>query len=166
MINQLALQAPNQDLLFSMRRQRVRFLVIGGQAMRCHGLDRPTTDLDIWLSSSLEDAKKLARVFFRFNASRSLDEWAAAITAPNFRMAYPDDHDKLADLLTSIDGADFEAIYKRRAVGKFAGMGVPVASLDDLILLKQISLTANESEQAKSRDRADIAALEAHKQTA
>jgi hypothetical protein len=146
-----------------MRKERVRFLVIGAQAMRCHGLDRATFDLDLWLSPTAEDAKRLAVVFGKAYPSRSVEEWADLIHRPDFRMAYPDDNAKLADILTSINGADFEDIYSRRVVGKFGGMAVPVVSMGDLIELKRISLAANTAPRAKARDQADIDAMEAAK---
>ena len=138
----------------------VRFLVIGGQAMRCHGAARETSDLDLWLSPTRDDAERLGRGFTKVVPGSSAGDWADKIHRPNLRMPYPSDVGKHADILTSIDGADFEAAYARREVAEFGALAVGVLSLADLIHTKKCSLASTNMAEAKARDQADIEVLE------
>ncbi|MNW08181.1 hypothetical protein D3C71_2049190 [compost metagenome] len=76
-------------------------------------------------------------------------------------MPYPSDQKKEADILTSIDGADFEAAYQRRGSARFGELIVPVVSLSDLVELKKLALASTQSDEAKARDQADLEALAA-----
>lgn len=160
MVNQPALSEPNQMLLKLMLGEGVRFLVIGGQAMRCHGLARETSDLDLWLSPTRDDAERLGRGFAKAVPGSSAGAWADKIHRPNLRMPYPSDVWKHADILTSIDGADFEGAYARREAAEFGGLPVGVVSLPDLIHTKKCSLASTNVAEAKARDQADIEVLE------
>lgn len=160
MVNQPALSEPNQLLLKLLLDEGVRFLVIGGQAMRCHGAARETIDLDLWLSPTRDDAERLGRGFAKVAPGRSAGDWADQIHRPNLRMPYPSDTGKHADILTSIDGAEFEGAYARREVAEFGGLPVGVVSLPDLIHTKKLSLASTNVAEAKARDKSDIEVLE------
>lgn len=160
MVNQPALSGPNQMLLKLLLGEGVRFLVIGGQAMRCHGAARETIDLDLWLSPTRDDAERLGRGFAKVAPGRSAGDWANEIHRSNLRMPYPSDEGKHADILTSIEGADFEGAYARREVAEFGGLPVGVVSLSDLIHTKRCSLASTNVAEAKARDQADVEALE------
>jgi hypothetical protein len=160
MVNQPALSEANQRLIKLLLDEGVRFLVIGGQAMRCHGAARETIGLDLWLSPTREDAERLGRSFAKVDAARGADDWAEQIHRPNVRIPFPSDTRKHADILTSIEGADFEGAYVRREVAEFGGLSVGVVSLPDLIHTKRSSLASANVAEAKARDQLDIEVLE------
>lgn len=161
MVDLPALPEPQQMLLYLLTKEGVRFLVIGGQAMRSHGANRKTYDLDIWLSPTREDAERLAHGFAKVAPHLTAEQWADQIHKPNLRMPYPSDQGKEADILTSIDGADFEAAYAHRESAKFGDIPAPVICLADLIVTKKLSLASTNVAEAKARDKADIELLEA-----
>lgn len=45
----------------------VKYIMIRGFAVRVHGYDRGTDDLDIWIENSLENRKRLRKCFFNLN---------------------------------------------------------------------------------------------------
>ena len=51
-----------RDLLALFASEGARYLTIGGYGMRCHGFNRTTFDLDLWIDRSVQNAAKMARV--------------------------------------------------------------------------------------------------------
>lgn len=152
-----------------------KYLLIGGYAMQAHGITRCTHDIDLLLSPTVEDANKtlgaLAVIDARFLVTLKVED----LLRPLVRIPVPSiDHVEI-DLLTSIEHIDFEDVFSRSLWKNFAGQGCHVASITDLIRLKELSekkcrkdaLNINFSESiretAKSladRDLADIVLLQ------
>src|SRR6185312_1928957 len=42
----------------------VRYIMVGGFAIRFHGFDRNTDDLDLWLEDTIENRKNLRKAFW------------------------------------------------------------------------------------------------------
>lgn len=158
MVDQPELSNAQLRLVEMMLRHEVRFMVIGGMAVRAHGLVRATRDIDLWLSPLRVDADRLGEIFSQLT-SQTAGYWAERIFKPGVVMPYTAPH-KEADILTSIKGADFEAAYARAEACSFGGLLVPVVCLEDLIHLKTISAASNDAQEAKTRDRGDLAALQ------
>lgn len=62
---------PNQDyrdLLAALVDQQARFLIVGAHALAAHGLPRATVDIDIWIDSSPENARRVWRALAQFGA--------------------------------------------------------------------------------------------------
>src|SRR4051794_8431871 len=101
------------NLLRVLDQQGVRFLVIGGHAVRAHGVDRPTKDIDLWLSCSRQNAKRAGRALSPYGSTPAA-RWEEIISTPNKRLAYPNEGpDHQGDLLTSVGDLDFDAVYQR-----------------------------------------------------
>lgn len=152
---------PQRGLLTLFDREGVRFLVIGGHAVRVHGFIRPTQDLDLWVACSRQNAKKIARGFKRIGAPLPKGgDWVTAFVKPNALYAYPSvGPGKEADILTSIEGMDFDACYSRSIQFELAEVKVRIINLGDLIASKQISAASGNDEATHARDNSDIEAL-------
>ena len=152
---------PQRWLLAVLHRERVRFLVIGGYAVRIHGVARQTRDLDLWVDCSKQNAEKIARGFHRIRAPLPKDgDWVAAFTKTNALYVYPaPSPEKGADILTSIAGMDFDACYSRSVQAELGKCQVCVIGLDDPITSKTPSVVSGNDEAAHNRDNADIDAL-------
>jgi hypothetical protein len=127
----------------------VEYLVVGGYAVGYHGYPRATVDLDIWIAVSEATAHKLVQTLkdFGFDAPELVPELflrerkVIRMGAPPVRL----------EILTSIDGVDFETCYARRVVGQMDGVTLNLISLEDLKRNKRAS--------GRAKDLADLEEL-------
>ena len=126
-----------KELLQSFHSTGVDYLLVGGYAMAGHGYPRYTGDIDLWIWSKPANAVKIIRVLEKFGlGSLGLDE--SDFTAPQqvIQLGYPPSR---IDLLTDIDGVEFEPCWERRVMITMDGVDIPTISLDDLIRNKKAS---------------------------
>ena len=129
---------------------RVRFLVVGAHALAANGRPRATQDIDLWVEPTRDNAEKVCRALdaFGFHAlSTAVDEFStpermATLGRPPLRI----------DIMTSIDGVDFETAWSGRLVATFGDHEVGFLGRQELIMNKRAS--------GRPKDLADIALLE------
>jgi predicted nucleotidyltransferase len=136
----------------------VDFLVIGGVAVVVHALPRYTKDLDILYATTPENLERLGTVLTSLHARRrGVEEDTPFVAdARTLRrtqvLCLVTDEGEL-DLLVRPDGAADYGTMRRRAVEiNIDGLIVPVASIDDLIAMKDAA--------GRPQDLIDIEALE------
>jgi hypothetical protein len=116
---------------------KVEFLVVGAYALAVHGLPRATGDLDLWISPTQPNARRVWRALANFGAA--LD----AVTEEDFSV--PDTVVQIGraprrvDVLTAIDGVEFGAAWDDRVMVEIEGMTLPVLSREHLIINKRAS---------------------------
>ena len=101
-----------KEMLSCLRDEGVEFLVVGAYALAAHGFPRATGDLDIWVSSSSENAARIMRALTRFGASISnltVDDFTASDMVVQLGI-----EPCRIDLLTGIDGVDFDEAWQNR----------------------------------------------------
>jgi len=138
-----------RDLLSAFCAAGVEFIVVGAHALAAHGHVRATKDLDVWIRPTLENAQRVLAALRQFGAP--LGEVSAAdFSAPGvtFQMGVAPVR---IDLLTEIDGVDFQPAWARRDERVLDGLTVPVLSVDDLLVNKRAS--------GRLQDLADVEAL-------
>lgn len=113
----------------------VRFLIVGGYALAAHGLPRATGDLDAWVWINPENAAKVRSALEEFGFS------GLGITTDDFsrtnsivQLGYPPYR---IDILTSIDGVEFDAAWDNRLMVDLDGVEVPFIGRTDLIVNKR-----------------------------
>ena len=126
-----------KEFIESLNANRVEYLVVGGYAMAMHGRPRHTGDLDIWIDRRTENANRLILALRQFgfgDVGLSADNF----TAPNqvVQLGYPPFR---IDLLTSIDGVDFQQAWARREPLLHDGLPINFIGLDDLKANKRAS---------------------------
>ena len=140
--------------------QQIRYLVIGGHAVRAYGSPRFTHDVDFWVSST-DRIRVLQHLEDAFDMELSADP--ADVRRPLVVAA--SERDKVDCFFTrgmsTPDGVhiDFETVYARSVL--MAGPRPPairVPAIDDLILLKQLR------RQRRAHDIEDIEFLRVCKQ--
>jgi hypothetical protein len=142
---------PNyRDMLAALSDESAEFLVVGAYAMAAHGYPRATGDMDIWIRPSSENAERVWRALKRFKApmrNLTIDD----LTVPEivFQIGLAPCR---IDVLTSIDGVDFEEAWQRRRRIEVDGQPLAVLSIEDLIRNKRAS--------RRPKDQADAAWLE------
>ena len=127
----------------------VQFLIVGGYALAAHGLPRATGDLDAWVRVSEGNSVKI------FAALREFGFGDVGVSASDFdhedsvvQLGFPPYR---IDILTSVDGIDFDGAWDRRILVEVDNLAVPFISRDDLI--------ANKKAAGRPQDIADVQRL-------
>jgi hypothetical protein len=113
-------------------------------------MPRATGDIDLWLRPSPENATRAFAALRRFGALLA-DLTEADLTRPGtvFQIGVAP---RRIDLLTAIDGVEFEPAWRSRTTTRLGELEVPVLSRADFI--------ANKRAVGRAKDLADVAWLE------
>ena len=136
-----------KELLEIFNRHEVEYLIVGGYAVMRYSEPRYTKDLDVWVSSSVENSGKVFQALAQFGAPLHHD----GVTEDTFtkRVVYQLGVVPVrVDVLTHIDGVEFEEAWRNRAASTMFGVPVHFISIDDLI--------ANKRAVGRSSDLADL----------
>ena len=126
----------------------VDYLVVGGYALAAHGHPRYTGDIDFWVRPTPENFARLLTALNDFGfGSLGLSE-ADFDSDTVVQLGQPP---RRIDLLTAIDGVEFEACYARREQVELAGVRLNIIGLDDF---KQ-----NKRASGRLKDLADLESL-------
>ena len=128
----------------------VEYLVVGGYALAAHGHPRYTGDIDIWVGSAPENIARLLASLASFGFG-SLGLTAQDFAAPDavVQLGYPPGR---IDLMTGIDGVEFDACYARAQMVRIDDVTLPIIHLDDF--------KTNKRAVGRLQDLADLEALE------
>lgn len=139
------------EFIASCAAHEVRFLVVGGHALAAHGRPRFTKDLDVWVWVDRQNAHRLVAALDDFGfASLGLTPSDFLEEGVVVQLGYPP---KRIDILTAIDGVEFQECWERRAEIVVDAVRVPFISAEDLI--------ANKKAAGRPQDVADVSALNA-----
>jgi hypothetical protein len=139
-----------KDLLVEFNARKVEFLVVGAHALAAHGHVRATQDLDIWVRPDLENAKRVMDALRAFGAPlHDLTEQDLSTPGLIFQVGVEPIR---IDVLTVIDGVEFDEAWAERMLSKFADQPVSVLSRKHLIQNKRAA--------ARTQDLADVERLE------
>lgn len=130
--------------------REVRFLVAGGYAVALHGHPRYTGDLAVWVWLDPGNAEAIVAALEDFgfgDVGLSVEDFTATdqvvqLGRPPLRI----------DLLTGLDGVEFESCHGRRTEVELDGLIVAFIGRNDLL--------ANKRASGRPQDLADVAALE------
>jgi hypothetical protein len=135
-----------KEFLKLLNANRVEYLLVGGYAVGLHGYPRATVDLDVWVRSTRANAERLMQALHAFGFDvpaleprlfvdpRSIVRFGT----PPFRI----------EVMTSIDGVEYDACSANAAVFDIDGLPVPVISLPDL--------KTNKRAAGRNKDLADL----------
>jgi len=139
-----------RDLLRVFVAHDVRFLVVGAYALAVLGRPRATGDLDVWVDATPENAPRVLSALREFGAPLH-DLGVADLSQPGivYQVGLPP---LRIDVLTTIDGVEFRAAWRKRISADFDGVEVPVIGRSDFI--------ANKRATGRLKDLADAERLE------
>ncbi len=139
-----------RDILCEFIAEKVEFLLVGAYALAIHGIARATGDIDLWVRPVPENAVRVWNALARFGAPVS-DLTAADLTTPGliFQIGVPP---RRIDVITSIDGVDFEQAWAARVEVNVDGITLTAISREDLIRNKRAA--------GRPKDLADLALLD------
>ena len=151
------------DLFRALQEHEVRYLVVGGVAVNLHGIGRLTVDVDLMLALDARNLGRFVAVAQGFPLKPvvpvKLEDFADASKV----RGWVEDKGMLAFALRSSDPAtptvdilvkpvvSFDEAWARRVLRTVEGVGIPIASIEDIIRLK--------TGTGRQKDEADIKAL-------
>jgi hypothetical protein len=138
-----------RDLLAEFNGRQVEFLLVGAHALAAHGHVRATQDLDVWVRPSPENATRVIAALRAFGAPLH-DLTEKDLSTPGLIFQIGVEPIRI-DVLTVIDGVQFDEAWAERMISKFADQPVAVLSREHLIKNKLAS--------ARTQDLADVEAL-------
>ena len=114
----------------------VRHMIVGGYALAAHGLPRATGVLDAWIWTDQQNAERLLVVLEKFGFGGGIGISESDLTADDcvLQLGYPPYR---IDLLTRIDGVEFDDAWGRHIELVLGGVNVPFIGRDDLITNKR-----------------------------
>ena len=127
----------------------VDYLVVGGYALAAHGHPRYTGDIDFWISPTPKNIDRLLAALNAFGFG-SLGLTPADFTDDSvIQLGVPP---RRIDLLTRVDGVEFDACWHRRESMQVNGIIFHFIGLEDF--------KANKRAAGRMKDLADLEALE------
>ena len=140
-------------MLQSLLENEVRFLVVGAYALAAYGYPRATGDFDIWVEATEENSKKILTSLMQFGAPvGQISEETFAEQGIIFQIGVTP---RRIDILTHIDGVDFQEAYRARENIALEGMYLPFLSKENLI--------KNKKSTGREKDILDARTLEKNK---
>ncbi len=139
-----------RDILSAFTDAGVEYLIVGAYALAAHGLPRATGDLDLWVRPTPANARRVFEALAQFGAPLdqvSVEDFATEDVVFQIGVA-----PRRIDILTSIEGVDFDTAWEKRMEIEMEGLTLPVLSLEHLI--------QNKRALGRPQDLADVARLE------
>lgn len=145
----ISLNPDFKEFIELLNSEGVRYLLLGGYAVNYYGYHRFTGDIDFWIATDLDNARRVSGALQRFGFS------AAAVKPETFTepgKVHMFGHPPVrVDWLTAPSGVTFEECYVRRLDIILEGVPEPLISL--------AALRANKLASGRDKDRADLKQL-------
>ncbi len=139
-----------RELIEALLSQNVEFLVVGAHALAFYGRPRFTEALDLFLRRSSTNEENLLRALHAFGlpvAPEAIDR----LMNEERQMIVLGHEPNAVDMLTFLDGVEFESAWENRVSGQLGGISVYFISKQDFIRTK----TASD----RPKDRLDLELL-------
>ena len=139
-----------EELFECLNARGVKALIVGAYAVAFHGRPRFTKDIDVFVEPSRDNADRVVMALADFGFG-SLGLTAADFEQPGrvVQLGYPPNR---VDLLTAIDGVDFDAAWRGRAEGRYGATAVFYLGKEELI--------RNKSASGRPQDLVDLSLLQ------
>jgi hypothetical protein len=145
----ISLNPDFKEFIALLNSEGVRYLLLGGYAVNYYGYHRFTGDIDFWIATDVDNARKVSAALQRFGFSAPAVKPETFIEPGKVHMfGVPPAR---VDLLTAPSGVTFDDCYARRVNISLDGVPVPLISLADL--------RANKLASGRDKDQADLKRL-------
>ncbi|MFH1362433.1 MAG: DUF6036 family nucleotidyltransferase [bacterium] len=153
-----------EDIFRQLEKEGVQYLLIGGTAVILHGVPRTTADVDLMLNMERNNLLKMVKAMKKLgyqpkvpvNPEELADadkrkQWQEEKNMIVFSFVHPDDPFMTIDVMLN-SPLDFQESFNRRKVVIKWGATVALASIEDIIKLKEIA--------GRKQDLSDITLLQ------
>ena len=139
-----------EEFLELLNKHDVRYCIVGAFALAFHAEPRYTKDIDIWIQAGTENAEKLLLALDEFGfGPLNLNAEDFSTGGNIIQLGY---EPVRIDIITSIQGLDFNDIWENRVQGSYGRQTVNFIARENLIKSKKIS--------NRPQDKADLARLQ------
>lgn len=142
----MKLEGDLKEFIELLNARKVRYIVVGAYALAYHGRPRYTGDIDFFVDSSPENARRISQVLEEFGLV-NIGVAAADFTASDQVVQLGVEPNRV-DIMTSISGVTFDEAWSTRERGELDGVPVQYISRD---LLKR-----NKTAVGRKQDLADL----------
>lgn len=128
-----------RNLLLSLNKHGVKYILVGGFAVNIHGYHRTTNDLDLWIKEDDDNTERLIEAL-KENDIPGAEHLKGNKLVPGFtELTFGDKNFKidLMNFLKAFRALDFDQIYERSVLAEFDGVTFQVIHKDDLITEKK-----------------------------
>jgi len=142
------------DLLFRFTQSSVKYVVIGGYAVRHYGNLRETTDLDLVIDRSKGNVDLVCDAMqdSRISLPASVND---QLRMPNQKCPWFD-----VEILSSLYGLKFKELFRNRDQLQFGNLTISIIGVEDLIRSKQLAIVdPGRDIRSKETDQNDLAFL-------
>lgn len=115
----------------------VEFILVGSYALAVHGYVRYTEDLDLWVKRTAENAARIRAALKEFGIT--LNDSAEVKLTQDRQLLQIGIKPQMIDILTFLDGCEFETAFEKAQDIPIAGQTLKVLSLTDFIATKKAS---------------------------
>lgn len=126
-----------KDFIESLNRFDVEYILIGGYAVILYGYHRTTGDLDIWVNATENNFIKLIKAFAYFGFPTNAIDLNKFLKKENYNVFTFGRPPMAIDIVTSIQGVEFDAAYNNVKFVNIQGIEVKLLSMSDLITTKR-----------------------------
>ena len=147
------LPADFKEFIELMISNRVRFVMIGGYAYNLYRNPRATGDIDFLVALDLDNESRLRQALIEFGFGSTLPEPTERLLQDGKVIMLGRSPVRI-DILTRIDGTDFNEVDTTKLIFEIDGLTVPVIS--------PASLLKNKKATGRVKDQPDVLELEAY----
>ncbi len=138
-----------EELLTLFNKHKVEYCIIGAFAVGFHAIPRYTKDLDIFVRPHIQNGAKIVAALRDFGfGSLKISEDDFSKPGAIIQLGHPPVR---VDLLTTIDGCQFDAVWKGKVCGSLGDQSVYYIGLSELMKCKKAA--------GRSQDVADLVVL-------
>ncbi len=138
-----------EELLKLFNKNKVKYCIVGAYAVAFYAEPRYTKDMDILVEPEKDNAHRIVKSLAEFGfKSLGLEEKDFIQKGKIIQLGY---EPVRVDLITSIEGCDFQEAWKNRAVGTYGKQKVIFIGLKELI--------KNKKKSGRKQDSVDISIL-------
>lgn len=137
-----------KDIIEIFNKYGVKYLIAGAYAMSKAGYSRSTYDIDLWVEKSLVNAVKIYKALEEFGVPFEIKPDDFLQKDSVFQIGIEPSR---IDILTDIDGVEFEDAWKNRVIEQFDGLTASTLSINELII--------NKSATNRPKDKLDLEQL-------
>jgi hypothetical protein len=137
------------ELFRSLNARKVEYLIVGGYAVAFYGYPRFTGDIDFFVNPDPENAARVLAALEDFGFA-GLDLSVEDFQSPELlvSLGYPPER---VDIVSCIDGVDWEEAWKNRFAGSFGG--------ESVFFIGRRELIRNKRSTGRKQDLVDAEAL-------
>jgi hypothetical protein len=136
------------DLIRSLQKSNVDFMIVGAHALAVHGVVRGTGDIDIFVRPSPQNADRVFAALLAFGAplrAHGIEAADFSRLGTVYQLGLPP---RRIDILTSISGVDFEQAWADARDVDLENVRVRIPSRGTLIINKRASGRPKDLEDA------------------